>query len=269
MGFPKKTVDRVITGLKRFLPVLDAAYSKDVNEADTVRIVADMLSEVFGYDKWNEITSELAIRGTYCDLAILQKGTVRYLVEVKAIGSELKEAHLKQAVDYGANQGVEWVILTNGRVWRVYRIVFAKPIGQELVLDIDLFNLSNRKGAAVKTMQDLFLLTKEASLKGLLEQHYVQQQLSNRFVLAALLQTPPVLNTLRKLFRQLNPELRLEIDEIRDLLTTEVIKREALEGERAAMAAKLVKKLFQPKKAAKPNGAKKQLASEGNSSADL
>ncbi|WP_167481919.1 type I restriction enzyme HsdR N-terminal domain-containing protein [Thermus caldilimi] len=202
-------------------------------------------------------------------MAILQKGAVKYLVEVKAIGSELKDAHLKQAADYGANQGVDWVILTNGRIWRVYRIVFAKPIGQELVLDIDLFNLNNRKGATVKVMQDLFLLTKEASLKGLLEQYYVQQQLSNRFVLAALLQTPPVLNTLRKLFRQLNPELKLEIDEIKDLLTTEVIKREALEGERAAMAAKLVKKLFQPKKAAKLKGAKEQPAPGGNPSGDL
>ncbi|WP_038058227.1 type I restriction enzyme HsdR N-terminal domain-containing protein [Thermus amyloliquefaciens] len=269
MTFSKRTIDRVITGLKRFLPVLDAAYAKDVNEADTVRIVADMLSDVFGYDKWNEITSELAIRGTYCDLAVLHKGVVKYLVEVKAIGSELKDAHLKQAVDYGANQGVEWVMLTNGRIWRVYRIVFSKPIGQELVLDIDLFNLGNRKGALTKTIQDLLLLTKEALLKGLLEQYYVQQQLSNRFVLAALLQTPPVLKTLRKLFRQLNPELKLEIEEIKDLLTAEVIKREALEGERAAMAAKLVKKLFQPKKAAKSKGAKEQPAPGENPSSDL
>jgi hypothetical protein len=31
-------------------------------------IVSDMLADVFGYDKYNEITRELCVRGTYCDL---------------------------------------------------------------------------------------------------------------------------------------------------------------------------------------------------------
>lgn len=75
------------------------------------------MSEVFGYDKYAEITSEYTIKGTYCDLAIKLEGKLQMLVEVKAIGLDLKDAHLKQAVDYAANQGVEWVILTNGAVW--------------------------------------------------------------------------------------------------------------------------------------------------------
>ena len=37
-------------------------------------IVADILSEIFGYDKYNEVTSEYAIKGTYCDLAIKLAG---------------------------------------------------------------------------------------------------------------------------------------------------------------------------------------------------
>jgi len=40
---------------------------------------------------------------------------------VKAIGVELDDRHVKQAIDYGTNQGVEWVMLTNGVVWRVNR----------------------------------------------------------------------------------------------------------------------------------------------------
>jgi predicted type IV restriction endonuclease len=46
-------------------------------------------------------------------------GSVQALVEVKAIGSERKDAHVKQAVDYVANQGVDWVVLTNGATWRI------------------------------------------------------------------------------------------------------------------------------------------------------
>ena len=102
---PKKVVDRLTSGLKRFQPILTASKARDDGEADTVMIVTDMLAEVFGYDKYSEVTAEYAIRGTYCDLATKLDGTIQSLVEVKAIGLELKDSHVKQAVDYAANQG--------------------------------------------------------------------------------------------------------------------------------------------------------------------
>jgi hypothetical protein len=33
-------------------------------------MIADFLADVLGYAKYTEITTEFAIRGTYCDLAI-------------------------------------------------------------------------------------------------------------------------------------------------------------------------------------------------------
>jgi predicted type IV restriction endonuclease len=114
----KKAVERITAGVKRFQPILASARSRDVNESDTVVIVADLLQEVFGYDKYAEITSEHMIRGTFCDLAVKLDGTLAFLVEVKAIGLELKDHHIKQAVDYAANQGCDWVMLTNGVIWR-------------------------------------------------------------------------------------------------------------------------------------------------------
>jgi predicted type IV restriction endonuclease len=40
---------------------------------------------------------------------------------------ELKDAHAKQAVDYAANLGVEWVALTNGQMWKVFRVISLPP----------------------------------------------------------------------------------------------------------------------------------------------
>jgi len=40
-----------------------------------VFIIRDMLAEVFGYDELLDITSEFAIKGTYCDLAIKLDGS--------------------------------------------------------------------------------------------------------------------------------------------------------------------------------------------------
>ena len=67
---PKKITERVVSGIKKYPPLLVAARSRDVGEADTVTLIKDMLSDIFGYDKYSEVTSEFAIRGIYCDLAI-------------------------------------------------------------------------------------------------------------------------------------------------------------------------------------------------------
>jgi Type I restriction enzyme R protein N terminus (HSDR_N) len=115
-AIPKKVSERLTSALKKFQPILSASKARDDGEADTVMIVTDMLAYVFGYDKYSEVTAEYAIRGTFCDLATKIDGTIQALVEVKAIGLELKDAHVKQAVDYAANQGVDWVVLTNGRI---------------------------------------------------------------------------------------------------------------------------------------------------------
>ena len=60
------------------------------------------------------------------------------LIEVKAIGSELKDAHVKQAVDYASNQGCEWVVLTNAIEWRLYKVLFRKPIDKQEIAHFDL-----------------------------------------------------------------------------------------------------------------------------------
>ena len=73
-AIPKKVTERLIAGIKRYQPILAAAKARDVGEADTVTIIKDMLADVFGYDKYLEVTSEFSIRGTYCDLGIKIEG---------------------------------------------------------------------------------------------------------------------------------------------------------------------------------------------------
>src|SRR4026208_2213200 len=121
-SIPKKVVERLAAGIKTFQPILTTARARDVGEADTVTIVKDMLADVFGYDKYSEITSEFVIRGTFVDLAIKLDGKAQIVVEVKPIGLDRKAAYIKQAVDYGANEGIEWIVLTNGVLWQIYKV---------------------------------------------------------------------------------------------------------------------------------------------------
>ena len=238
MTIPTKVVERLSSGLKRFAPILTAAKSRDVNESDTSMIVTDMLADIYGYDKYSEVTRELAIRGTYCDLATRIDGKFQMLIEVKAIGLELKDGHAKQAVDYAANQGVEWVALTNGYLWKVFRVIFAKPIDAELVLDIDLLAL-NAKNAG--DLESLYLLTRESMLKSGLYAYHDHLQATNKFYLAAVVLSDAVLDTVRRELRRVS-DAKVELEELREALKLEVIKREVIEGEKADGARKKVAK---------------------------
>lgn len=243
---PAKTKERLIAGVKRFQPIVKKAQAKDINESDTVAIITDILSEVFGYDKYTEITSEYAIKKTFCDLAIKIGDQPKLLIEAKAAGLELKEQHIKQAVDYGANAGIEWVVLTNGVTWRVYSIVFGKPIASELVYDFDLTTLNPKKQ---NELEMLYYLARESMTKGnrtSLDDYHAQQQLVNKVTITQILLSDPVLDTVRKTLRKMSPDLKVSNEEIHSIISEEIVKRDVLDDDRTADARKKVAKALKP-----------------------
>lgn len=234
---PKKVAERLVAGIKKYQPILASAKARDVGEADTVTVIKDMLADVFGYDKYSEVTSEFSIRGTFCDLAIKTDGTLQTLIEVKAIGLELKDSHVKQAIDYAANQGVDWVLLTNGMCWRVYHLTFAKPIEQELVVNIDFSALNTRLESDIDL---LYLWCKEGWQRSVLDEYNTQKQALSKFFVGAMLQTKPVLEVIRRELRHMSPDVRIDLEQIKGVLAEEVIKRDVLEGEKADEARKKI-----------------------------
>jgi len=234
---PKRAAERVIAGLKKYQPILTSLKARDVNESDTVVIVTDLLHDLFGYDKYSEITSEHMIKSTFCDLAINLDNALALLVEVKAIGLDLKENHVRQAVDYAANKGCEWVCLTNGVSWQVYKVCFTKPIQTELVVEFNVLELNSRNEDHVDLIG---LLAKEGWQKANLGEYHSQRQALSRFTLGAILLSEPVLDAVRKHVRKLSPDVKVDVEEIRVVLEAEVLKREVLEGEKADAARKQI-----------------------------
>lgn len=233
MSVPKKVCERMLSGMKRLGPVLEQQRARDISEADTVTLVKDLLSDVFGYDKYTEVTGEHAIRGTFCDLAIKVENKLELLLEVKAIGIGLNDRHVKQAIDYAANQGIEWVVLTNAVSWRLYHVIFEKPIDKQLVAELDLLNLDARKE---EDCERLFLLTKEGFKKGVHIALRDRQEATSRFLLAALLlENESVIGVIRRELRRA-VDVNVSEDEIVAVLRNEVVKRDALEGPGAEAA---------------------------------
>jgi hypothetical protein len=236
---PKRVSERLSKETKKFQRILKAAKDRDINESDTVVIVTDMLSNLFGFDKYTEVTSEYAIKGTFCDLAVQVGDSVKYLIEVKAIGLDLKDAHTRQAVSYGSQHGIQWVVLTNGVDWEIYCIKFERPVSHELLCSFNILDMNSRKS---EDQEMLFLLCKEGLAKDVISEYHKHVKSVNRFIIGAILQTDPALNTLRRELRKVSPGLRVDLDEIRAIITEEVLKREILTGDMPDDAKARVKK---------------------------
>ena len=242
MSVPKKVSDRIASRLKNFQSVLAAQKARDVSEADTVTIIKDLLSEVFGYDKYSELTSEHAIRGTYCDLAVKIDGRLAFLIEVKAIGLELKDAHTKQAVDYAANQGCEWVILSNGVDWILYHVLFRKPIDKQEVARVNLLTANPK---SEKDLEMLYLMTREGFAKSALAEYRDRMDATSRYMLAAILcQSESIVSAIRREVRRTS-DLIVEPEVIVQILREQVIKRDAIEGPEAEAAMRRLQRASQ------------------------
>jgi hypothetical protein len=239
MALPKKVVERLTLNLKRYQTILADAKNRDISESDTVVILADMLAELLGYKKYVEITTEFAIRGTYVDLAVKVGDDVRFLVEVKAINIDLKESHVKQAIDYGANHGIEWVVLTNGEVWQFYKIHFDKPIDKSLIFEVNLLQTTAKNSQLIECFGTL---SREGFTQSSMTAFYQQQQATSKYSIGALLTTDAVLLTIKKELKKLSPTSKIEDEFLKNLLLTDVIKRELTEGEQATAAIELIKK---------------------------
>lgn len=119
--YQEKAIDRIKKGLRRMNGIVERAIRDDYKEADTRKIVSDMLSEYLGWDKFENVTAEQMIGSRYADYVVKTSDENVFVIEVKQIGLKLKETHLNQARQYAVDEGIDWVILTNGDEWQAYR----------------------------------------------------------------------------------------------------------------------------------------------------
>ncbi len=239
MKIPVAVQRRLKESIPKFQMVLAAARDRDVNEADTVMVVADILEEVFGWDKYEDITREYAVQGTFIDLAVKTNNTIDYLIEVKAIGLSLKDSHLRQAINYAAKGGVKWAVLTNGLDWEIHRITVDQQVTNQQVLSFSFLDINARSD---QDLQTIFLLCKKAVNKDLIEEYYEHKQAVNRYAIGTILLTDESVNLVRRVLRRINPALKVTPDEIRDKLINSVIKRDVLDSEDGLESIKATKR---------------------------
>ncbi|GGM34194.1 type I restriction enzyme HsdR N-terminal domain-containing protein [Promicromonospora citrea] len=160
--------ERLKTSLRRFAKPLAELVARDANEGDTRLLVTDVLCEALGFDKYADLSTEYAVKGEFADYGLRIDQQLVAFVEVKRAATKLGQRHLRQVEMYAVNEGVEWLILTNGSSWEVYRLIPGLPVTIDLVLSVDLLG----EGTLNKKVDELFYLTRESLKRGQIEERW-------------------------------------------------------------------------------------------------
>ena len=164
-----------------------------LNEADTRIMTNSFLTEILGYRELEEIKTEYRIKSEYADYVIQLKRKKHFVVEVKSIELDISEKHLRQSLSYAANEGIDWILLLNGREVQLYRVNFGKPISTTLIFKIDFMNSEDLK----KAPELLWNLTKRAIEKGELETFWKRTNALEPVNLAKLVYSEEIVRRLR------------------------------------------------------------------------
>jgi hypothetical protein len=182
--------------IKDYKKDLVLAYKNNpkLNESGTRLLINDFLRNVLGYTQNEEIKTEYEISGGYADYVIQTGKKKRMVVEVKALGIKLNENHLRQSLGYSASEGIDWILLLNGKQFQLYKVIFAKPVYTKLVFDIDVLNDKDYKDCFA-----LFeLITKKSISKNLLDDYWKKVDSLSPLSLSKYLFDESVIKLLKK-----------------------------------------------------------------------
>lgn len=210
-------------GIRRFAKPLREIVARDANEGDTRLIITDFLCDALGYDKFEDLTTEFAVRGEFADYGIRIDKQLVAFIEVKRAAQQLNARHLRQVETYAVKEGLQWILLTNGHVWQVYH-VYAKTgqqVSTNLVLELDLLG----DEPTSRKIDGFFYLHRSAMKRGLIDDLWKRKVATAPRSLAEILLGDPVLDTIRKEIRRAS-KYNPEPSEIAKILRNEVLRPE-------------------------------------------
>lgn len=215
-------LDGLKAHIKKFARPLRELVDRDANEGDTRVLVTDMLCDALGYDKYEDMTTEYAVRGEFADYGLRVDKQLVAFVEVKRAAQNLNARHLRQVETYAVKEGVEWLILTNGRVWSVYHVDSPKgaPIATNLVFSVDLLDDTTVAAKA----EELFYIHRAAMKRGRLAEYWAQRAAVAPGALAEVVVSDAVLTEIRKEVRR-RSGYYADLGQLRESLVNDVIRQ--------------------------------------------
>jgi hypothetical protein len=215
--------DRVRAAIRRFAKPLADLIARDANEGDTRLLVTDFLCEGLGYDKYEDLTTEYQVRGEFADYGVRIAKQLVAFIEVKRCTTKLSPRHLRQVEMYAVNEGVEWMILTNGQVWQVWHLTAGLPVVLDIALEVDVLG----DDSLAQKADVLFYLSKEAFKRHLIDDLWQVKAATSANSLGTVITSDTIIDQIRKELRRQTGH-NVEPGELRELLKASVLRPKCL-----------------------------------------
>jgi predicted type IV restriction endonuclease len=216
--------ERLRSAIRKFSKPLNDLLNRDANEGDTRLLVTDFLREGFGYDTYEDLTTEYQVRGEFADYGVRIDGDLIAFIEVKRVKTKLAAKQLRQVEMYAVNEGVEWAVLTNGAQWQVFHLGTRTPIEIDLALDVDLLG----EHTLGQKTEELFYLTRESMKRHQMDELWQARRATAPKSLAQVLVSDTVTEATRKELRRTTGQ-RVDAAEIARLLRETVIRSDCFD----------------------------------------
>jgi len=213
--------DRLKAAIRKFGKPLADLVARDANEGDTRLLVTDILCDGLGYDKYADLTTEYQVKGEFADYGVRIDKQLVAFIEVKRVTTKLDARHLRQVEMYAVNEGVEWIILTNGVNWKVYHLTAGLPVAIDLALDV---NLLGDEPIQQKT-NELFYFSKDSLKRRQIDELWKAKRATSPKSLAAVIASPAVVAAIQKELRRQTGHA-VTVEEVAGLLRTTVLRPE-------------------------------------------
>ena len=186
--------EQVRRAIARYTKPLHELKSRDANEGDTRLVVTDILCEGLNYDKFKDLTTEYMVKQDFADYGVRIDKQLVAFIEVKRISQKLNERHLRQVQMYAVNEGIEWMVLTNGAVWQAYHLTGGLPVIVNMAFEVDLLGPASLEDKA----DLLFLLHREALKRRRIDEAWKHRAATEPQALLEVILSETILDQIRK-----------------------------------------------------------------------
>lgn len=211
-------INEVKQKLKKYKTKYLRKEFSNLDESATRIMTNAFLTDVLGYKELEEIKTEFRIRGEYADYVIQVGRKKHFVVEVKSIQIDLDQKHLRQSLNYAANEGIDWILLLNGRQIEFYKVNFTKPITSKRLFKIDLLDKADFNSAS----ELIVYLTKTCVLKDELDDFWKRVSALAPDSIAKLLYTEDIARNVRNSIKR-ETGIYFQIEDVAEVIH-EIIK---------------------------------------------
>lgn len=169
---PAKYLRSITQELKNYIPIINSllAKGKSSTEEDARILLNDMLHNVLGYNKFQELKTEVRDKSGRIDYVIkLTDGPFKnrpdrfdFVVEAKACSVELNQVVIDQTLKYCLTAALDFFVITNAQKWQLFRVKRQGTPTATKIHEVNLVSSTNIESLA----EEFYLLSKSAYLNG-------------------------------------------------------------------------------------------------------